>query len=266
MMENNNIQTQLPKVKLPKTLLQELLQKNKIQLPKYETQPIRIDKKNMFHSTTKLFDNTFESKATSIKEAEQNCAKIAFEFLQQNHQELFVEKKKFRPIKKMNILNINFKKYKHIVFSDDELPNLTLSPLANYQTTLFLIFGNKNLADESLLEFENKNSNCYIIPMEINDKQMFLILTLGQLIILSRRDKVNFYLTFNDLKSFFDKFTKFVFCYSTIEQIFDEIVNQDKIWEEQRLIQEKKYQEKKLLDEQNKVNESDIPNQETLIQ
>ena len=57
-MDNKEI---TPKIKPPKNLIQELLQKHKLQFPKYETVPIKINNRVAFLSKITLFEKIFEA-------------------------------------------------------------------------------------------------------------------------------------------------------------------------------------------------------------
>jgi Double-stranded RNA binding motif len=184
-----------------KNLLQEILQKNKLPLPQYETVPIVNSKVISFQSTVLLFDQKFQGTGNNMKDAEQNCAKLAYDFLCQNKSDLFRAEKELKILKNFDVSHYHYENIDNIVFIDGENVDISLENLIDYKQTLFLVFVSKNTTKKQCFHIENHNSNCFLLVTQSMGKDSadhYLTFVFGQLSIILNHQKINYYLISRD--------------------------------------------------------------------
>lgn len=149
-----------------KNLLQELCYKATIKQPIYKT--IRVDNGKdhapIWHSVCTILDNIFEANGNTIKEAELNCAKLAYEYYLQDNLTLHLVNNKrniIDKIQKVNELNdIDLNLYSKIILVDGE--NIEIDQSRINEDMLILIFVAKNTTKNVVFELQKKFSNYFV--------------------------------------------------------------------------------------------------------
>lgn len=150
-----------------KNLLQEHFQKNKLQLPSYET--IRIDEgtdnEPIWKSTVTLMnDKSYGGISKTKTDAEMSAAKNAYEYLILNGSGIGTRQNTTSSVPRLqktkNLTDININNYKRILLVDGENCDLEIERVDS--NILVLIFVSKNTTKNLVFRLQHNNPNCYV--------------------------------------------------------------------------------------------------------
>ena len=184
-----------------KNLLQEHFQKNKADVPEYNTFRTDQNKDNnpVWNSVMKIDGKTFNFEGKTKKEAEIGVAKIVYDYLTKNS---LLEKKKDttlvnRSQKVYQLNEIELDKFNKIILIDGENCDFSMDKLE--EDTLVLIFAAKNTTKNIIFQHQVKYDNCYIFLSECVGKDAadhYLTFFAGKLSMMNLNS--NFYVLTRD--------------------------------------------------------------------
>ena len=180
-----------------KNQLQEILQRNKLELPKYETIQMPNVKEINFLSTVRVLDQQFQAVNSRKKDAEKSSAEKAYNYLKENHKELFetLFEGELKILKEFDVKNHDYRNVNNIVCLDGENVDIPQDDLTKYADKLFLIFVSKNTTKKKCFRVENKNANVYLFVAQttISDSADHLLtFKLGQLSMVLVNREIRF--------------------------------------------------------------------------
>jgi hypothetical protein len=149
-----------------KNRLQEYCQKNKLEIPRYETNRTGgIDNKPEWASCVNIFNKTFNSNIMNNKTlAELDVANKILLFLDQQNKSNHVGNNQIKIAQKCDsIYNIDLEKYNNFILIDAENCDVNRDNLNVYSDTLFLFFCSKNTTKTYCFKLQQEYENCFVI-------------------------------------------------------------------------------------------------------
>jgi hypothetical protein len=199
-----------------KNNLQEHCQKNKLDIPKYNTVRIGGDDHNpIWQSDLTVFNKTFTAQGKTKKEAEQQVADAATKNIVNLKVTVDTSPTQYSRSQKYNSINdIKFAHYDNIVLVDAENQDLD-EKITDNKKTLFIMFAAKNTSKNWVFKFQELYNNTCIFLSECVGKDAadhLLTFYLGKLSVIAP-DKKYYVLTKDHYGEYLQNFcdnTKFV--------------------------------------------------------
>lgn len=163
-----------------KNKLLEWYQKNKEEMPKFET--IRLsgdDHSPIFESKIMINNTVYSTTGPRKKDAELKLSELVYKTIEKFHENLYPTRSK------CDIKDLPFDRYETVYIIDAE--NIDLPKNKINKTELYLLFAAKNHTKNWIYEYQSVYDNCFVIISEsigADSADCFICFTLGRLSVL----------------------------------------------------------------------------------